>query len=191
MVTKKIIEEARALKLFDLPKNWSFPLPAYDPFKLDYFNAHYIKARQDNELTELIQPWLEEPLDSIKKARLEQAMVYLKPRARNLVQLADHARFLIASRPISIEEKAQSWLQGHGYTCLAEVRHILANLSDWQTKTLENALRAHADSSGYKLSTLAQPLRAALTGSRVSPGIFEIATVLGREESLARIDDVL
>ena len=59
----------------------------------------------------------------------------------------------------------------------------------WDTETLENAVRQVAEALGLKLGQVAQPLRAALTGRRTSPGIFDVLVLLGRDESLARIAD--
>ncbi|MGL4296209.1 MAG: glutamate--tRNA ligase, partial [Aestuariivirga sp.] len=61
--------------------------------------------------------------------------------------------------------------------------------TDWQAHAMESAVKAHAETAGLKLGKLAQPLRAALTGTSVSPGIFDVLEVLGREESLARLRD--
>jgi glutamyl-tRNA synthetase len=60
---------------------------------------------------------------------------------------------------------------------------------DWQANALESAVKAHAEAAGLKLGKLAQPLRAALTGTSVSPGIFDVLEVLGREEALSRLRD--
>jgi glutamyl-tRNA synthetase len=64
-------------------------------------------------------------------------------------------------------------------------------LSDWNAAAIEDAVRQAAAEAGLKLGQLAQPLRAALTGRGTSPGLFDVMTVLGREESLARISDQL
>ncbi len=67
----------------------------------------------------------------------------------------------------------------------------MADLSGWTQKELEEATRGYAEAQDIKLGKAAQPLRAALTGGTVSPGIFEVMEILGREETLARLDDVL
>ena len=70
-----------------------------------------------------------------------------------------------------------------------DVSDILAATTDWTAQALEGAVRAYAEKAGLGLGKIAQPLRAALTGRTTSPGIFDVLTVLGREESLARIRD--
>ena len=72
---------------------------------------------------------------------------------------------------------------------LARLHTALDAVADWDTEALENAVRQVAEDAGVKLGQVAQPLRAALTGKRTSPGIFDVLVVLGRVESLGRISD--
>jgi glutamyl-tRNA synthetase len=82
-------------------------------------------------------------------------------------------------------------LDGDGRASNARALNILSEISanDWNAPTLEAAIKAQAESSGQKLGTIAQPLRAALTGRAVSPPVFDVLEVLGRDEALARISD--
>ena len=73
---------------------------------------------------------------------------------------------------------------------LPEVLPILSAVDNWTAGATENAVKSFAEARSLKLGKIAQPLRAALTGRKTSPGIFEVAAVLGREEALGRIDDV-
>jgi glutamyl-tRNA synthetase len=111
----------------------------------------------------------------------------LKPRASTLVELAEKARFYIAERPIEPSDDAKKLLTPDTRALLGE----LAGGFDaaWNHAALEAALRDFATSKGLKLSAVAQPLRAALTGSTASPGIFEVMEVLGRDECLGRLQD--
>jgi glutamyl-tRNA synthetase len=70
---------------------------------------------------------------------------------------------------------------------LAALPPVLEQAPDWSEAALEAAVKAFAESRGVKLGSVAQPLRAALTGSTMSPGIFEVLAVLGRDDSLSRI----
>ena len=72
---------------------------------------------------------------------------------------------------------------------LASVADTLGGLADWSVPSIDAAMRGLAEEKGLKLGKLAQPLRAALTGRTVSPGIFEVMVLIGREESLARLGD--
>jgi glutamyl-tRNA synthetase len=118
-------------------------------------------------------------------------MAGLKPRATTLVDLASRARFYLAPRPIALDADAAKLLDEQARERLTALAQALGNLATWHDSGLEAAVRAQAEAAGMKLGNLAQPLRAALTGSIASPGIFEVMAVLGREEVLARLADAV
>jgi glutamyl-tRNA synthetase len=105
-----------------------------------------------------------------------------------LVELAKSAGFLFAKRPLAMDAAAVRILADGGKNLLAGLTQVLA-ASEWSAPALESAVKVHAEAQGLKLGKLAQPLRAALTGTNVSPGIFDVLEVLGREEALGRIHD--
>ncbi len=94
-------------------------------------------------------------------------------------------------RPIPIHEKGRKLLDGEARHVVESLRSALAQISDWTQGIIEETVRQVATDLDVKLGTVAQPLRAALTGSDKSPGIFEVVEVLGRDETLGRIDDAL
>jgi glutamyl-tRNA synthetase len=106
-----------------------------------------------------------------------------------LIELVDGAGFLFAQRPLAIDDKASEILARGGRLHLKALLPRLTAVADWGAAETESAVRAYAEAEGAKLGTIAQPLRAALTGRSTSPGIFDVLTVLGRDESLARIAD--
>lgn len=116
-------------------------------------------------------------------------MAALKPRAANLLELAEGAAFLFRTRPLELDDGAQALLEGDARALLAQLHAALDGVESWDTEALEAAVRTVAEDAGVKLGAAAQPLRAALTGRRTSPGIFDVLALLGREESLARIAD--
>jgi glutamyl-tRNA synthetase len=115
-------------------------------------------------------------------------MPVLKPRAKTIVELAEKARFYVAPRPIHPTEDATKLLTPDTRSLLGELSEGLA-ATDWQIPALEARLRDFVAAKGIKLGVVAQPLRAALTGSLASPGIFEVMEVLGRDETLGRLAD--
>src|SRR5207244_4354038 len=117
------------------------------------------------------------------------AMGALKERAKTLLELLDGARFLIAERPIPIDGKAAGLLTVEARTLLGELAHALGGVEPWSAEATEQAVRTFAERKGVKLGSVAQPLRAAMTGRTTSPGIFEVLAVLGKPESLARLAD--
>jgi glutamyl-tRNA synthetase len=128
-------------------------------------------------------------LSDSETALLLRSMPFLKVRAKNLKELIDSATFLFRTRPLPMDEQAASLLDERGKALLAESRDALAATGEWSAPMLEAAVRTVAEKAGIGLGKVAQPLRAALTGRTTSPGIFDVLALLGREESLGRLDD--
>ena len=180
----EIIAREDAVKWFDLAAVGKAP-SRFDLKKLENLNGHYIREADDARLAELVATRMgveDVPL-------LTAAMPSLKPRAANLNELAEGARFLFAIRPLSLDEAATGLLDEKARHILFSVHTALDAVHNWDTELLEDAVRKVAEAEGVKLGQVAQPLRAALTGRKTSPGIFDVLSVLGREESLGRIAD--
>lgn len=193
----EIISTEQMVEWFDLDAIGRSPA-RFDFAKLENLNGHYIRERRDADLIadlKALMPLLSEEQrfgaapDAAQWVRIEAAMPHLKERARTLLDLIDGARFLIAERPLAMEEKAQAILDGGGREAIAELIPALENLPSWEAGEIEAAIRNFADANVLKLGQVAQPLRAALTGRTTSPGIFDVLVLLGREESLARLKD--
>jgi glutamyl-tRNA synthetase len=182
----EIISREQAIQWFDLAHVGKSP-SRFDFKKLENLNGHYIREADDARLAALVAPRL--GLDEAQMPLLVSAMPELKARAHDLNQLADGARFLFATRPLTIDETAAALLGPEARTLLGAVHGALAALAQWDAASVEAAIRAVADQGGVKLGKLAQPLRAALTGQTTSPGIFDVLALLGRDETLARIAD--
>ncbi|OJX99295.1 MAG: glutamate--tRNA ligase [Rhizobiales bacterium 63-22] len=170
----------------------------FDFQKLEAVNGVYMRSSDDKALYDALVAVLPEieggkaladALDEKRGAQLLAAMPGLKERAKTLVELADNAKFIFATRPLDLDEKAASLLNEEGRAVLKSVLPDLESVSEWTPETLDAAVRAHAEKTGLKLGKIAQPLRAALTGRATSPGVFDVLFVLGREESLGRIRD--
>jgi glutamyl-tRNA synthetase len=188
----EIISTEDAIGWFDLDGVGRAPAQ-FDFAKLGSINAHYIREADDARLVDLVLPRLEKPgcaLSAVQRERVVEAMPAIKLRARTIDELADNARFYIQLRPIEITTNAKSLLTPEACQLLKELSPLLEN-AEWQTAALETALRDFAGAKEVKLGAVAQPLRAALTGSLVSPGIFEVMAVLGREETQGRIADAV
>jgi glutamyl-tRNA synthetase len=126
-------------------------------------------------------------LGSIAAGRIRALMPALKERAKTLVELADSAAFLARVVPLPMEPKAAASLTAEARLMLRAVASAL-EATDFSVSSIDAALRGFAERTGLKLGQVAQPLRAALTGSTVSPGIDATLAALGREEALARIE---
>jgi glutamyl-tRNA synthetase len=170
----------------------------FDYDKLNNLNAHYIKQTDEQSiLAQLLvlwqgnddyRPYLEQ-LSGDRPEQMRAAITSLKGRVKTLLDLSEGAGFLFATRPLQMEEKALGLLDPAARDMLTALHAELGSLAMWDETSLDQSVREFTEQCGLKLGKVAQPLRAALTGSVKSPGIFEILVVLGREESLARISD--
>ena len=187
---EEIISREDAIRWFDLSGVGRSP-SRFDLKKLENLNGHYIREADDARLAGLVAPRVEplvgRTLGEDERRLLARAMEGLKPRARNLNELAEGSAFLFKSVPLDMDDKAAALLEGDASDLLARVHIALADLGEWTAETTEAAVRDVSEAAGVKLGAVAQPLRAALTGRATSPGIFDVLALLGREESLARI----
>ncbi len=170
----------------------------FDFAKLENLNGHYIRNSPDQSLVTQFERVLDYVPDGAElkaklndktRAQLLQAMPHLKERAKTLIELIGASYFIFADRPLELEPKAEAVLTPETRGLIGRLRAILEQVTPWSSETTEAAMRAYADAHGLKLGAVAQPLRVALTGRTTSPGIFDVLSVLGREECLARLAD--
>ncbi len=170
----------------------------FDFKKLEALNGVHMRKMDDEALLAILVDTLPhlpngkalaDAMDESLRAKLLASMTGLKDRAKTLVELVDGAQFLVAQRPLSIDEKAEAILADGGRQSLKGLLPEFEKLDDWNMAAIEALVRAYAEANDLKLGKAAQPLRAALTGRSVSPGVFEVMEVLGREETLARLRD--
>ncbi|MGD9741605.1 MAG: glutamate--tRNA ligase [Dongiaceae bacterium] len=189
---EEIISTEQAIEWFDLDGVGRSP-SRFDFAKLDNLNGHYIRAADDARLVAQVLPRLEKRLghavDDTGTARLLAGMTGLKERAKTLEQLADNALFYVRRRPLPIDAKAAALLTPDARQALGRAVAALTSVEPWDVTAIETAVRGFAAAENLKLGQIAQPLRAALAGSVTSPGIFDVAAVLGRAETLGRIGD--
>lgn len=190
----EIISRDEATGWFELASVGRSP-SRFDIKKLENLNGHYLRAADDGRLAALITARaaaaLGRELTADDQALLQRTMPELKKRANNLNDLAGSSLFYLRSRPIPMDEGAAKLLASATPGLLDRTRARFAAQDDWSAAALEQVARDMATSEGAKLGQIAQPLRAAVTGSAQSPGLFEVLEVLGRQEVLGRIDDVL
>jgi glutamyl-tRNA synthetase len=194
---QEIFSTEEMISAFDLPQIGRSPA-RFDFAKLESLNGHYIRHSADADLLAAIDqlvPHIEGGAELAAKMTPDlrrqwlAAMPSLKERAKTLLDLIDGAKFLLADRPLPLDDKAAALLTPDTKALLADIGAELAAVEPWTAETTEQAVRTFADRKGAKLGAIAQPLRAALTGRTTSPGIFEVLAVLGKAESLARVAD--
>src|SRR5690606_38999750 len=189
----EIISTEQLIEWFSLEGIGKSPA-RFDFAKLEALNGHYIRTADDEELVariEAILPEIErgadipESLDDISRARLKASMPGLKERAKTLVELVNGAAYLFAKRPLKLQEKAAKLLDENARAMLEKLAERLQTVAAWDAASIEAEVRAFAESEDLKLGKVAQPIRAAVTGSAVSPPVFDVMAVLGRDEVLA------
>ena len=182
----------QAMAWFDLSGVGRAPA-RFDFAKLADLNGRHMRDAGDAALLAEIEALLaaqQKPqLDEATRATLLQAMPGLKVRAKTLIELLDNAYYIFAQRPLDFDEKAAKLLDAPARDILAKLTPVLRDASDWRSAALEEVVRNFAEARDMKLGKVAQPLRAALTGRAVSPGVFEVMETLGPSETLARIAD--
>ncbi|MDO7836186.1 glutamate--tRNA ligase [Sphingobium sp. HBC34] len=187
---EEILPVARAIELFDIAGVGRSP-SRFDIKKLENLNGHYLREADDSRLAALVAPRvaarLGKTLDEKQSDILVQAMASLKPRAKNLNEIAEGAEFLFKNCPLDFDEKASALLDDSARALLAKTADVLQPVQFWTVEAIEDAIRRVAEDAGLGLGKVAQPLRAALTGRTVSPGIFDVLFLLGKEESLERL----
>ena len=178
------ITREEAVELFDLD-GVGKSASRFDIKKLQNLNGHYIREADDARLATLVASKLGQEEN---RQLLEDAMPVLKPRAKSVNELVEGAEFLFKQRPLDMTDKAAALLDGEARQRLGDLSARLAKENHWTIEALEATTKAYAEELELGLGKLAQPMRAALTGTTTSPGIFDVLVLLGKEESLARID---
>ncbi|AQS89174.1 glutamyl-tRNA synthetase [Neoasaia chiangmaiensis NBRC 101099] len=186
----EILSRDEQIRLFDLDGVGRSP-SRMDYVKLAHLNGVYMREADDVRLTDDVMKRLENragiATDDTVRQRVLTLMPGLKERAKLLTELADSAAFLGRHVPFDYDAKALKQLDDAGKATLRGVAEAMALVEPFEASQIDSALRAFAEKHALKLGQVAQPLRAALTGSTVSPGIDLTIQALGRDEALARI----
>lgn len=181
----EIISTQDAIKWFDIAHIGKSP-SRLDFKKLDNVNGHYMR-KQDNEtliievrkilgnFNEKHLPWLEKSMDSLKQ------------RAKNLNELASGAEFLVFGvQKYKLTDQAREALKEQDWQ---KSISILQNIELWDKTNIETKLKSFCDENNFKLGKIMSGIRAAITGSHISPSMFEIMEIIGKEESLSRLNN--
>ena len=187
----EVFTDAQAKEWFDLPGIGKSPA-RFDFKKLENVCGQHIAAMDDAALLQELRAFMAvaglPALSDAKISSFDAAMPVLKERAKTFPELLEKASFITLDRPIQPDEKAAKALDSESRRILNELTPHLQNVS-WSRDDLEQVLNRFAEDQGTKFGKLAGPLRAALSGRSVSPSVFDMMMVLGREETLARLGD--
>ncbi len=184
---QELFSRSELIEKFSLENVGASPA-IFNPEKLAWVNFQYLKATPPETLARLVGPFLVQaglavPTD---QAWLGRALATLRERAKTLTELAEAARFYI-SDTIEMTAQAQAQLRAEIAPAFDELVDRLERLERWEPATIEAAFHATIERHALGLGKLAQPVRAAVTGSTASPGIYEVLDVLGRDRTIARL----
>lgn len=181
-----------AIERFDLADVQRNPA-VFDLDKLTWLNGEYIRAMAVESFAERVRPWVEDevgPLSDDEWARFEELAPLIQERTKLLREAAEQARFLYVSEITYDEASWKKVMEKDGVSeVLDAALDALGALSDWNAEAIESALRALPERLGLGAGKVFQPVRVAVTGSAVSPPLFESLAALGRETSIARLEE--
>lgn len=191
---EEILSRKDQIRLFDLDGVGRSP-SRMDYAKLTHVNGYWLRQADDVRLTKDVLSRLKGrkdiDLSQNNEQKIKLLMPGLKERAKNLNELAENASFLCMSIPLNFTDKAQKLLNENNRVLLSKLVMELDKLPEFTKESVNNCLHAFAEKENLKLGKVAQPLRAAVTGSTISPGIDDTLLALGKNEILARLGAVI
>lgn len=157
--------------------------------KMTHINAQHIKSVDDTELYEQIKPFVPALANASadETAMFQAALPSLKQRAKLLTDFNDLSAFIFLKKPFEYNEEIQSSLTQDVVNMLSELTVVLKETNNWCSATLEEKLKTFATEKDVKFGKVAQPLRAALTNQPASPGVLDVLTIIGKNETIDRL----
>ncbi|MFT3972446.1 MAG: glutamate--tRNA ligase [Amaricoccus sp.] len=187
----ELFTTAQAIEWFDLTHLGKAPA-RFDFAKLESLSGQHIRTMDDSTLLGELEGFLaaqkRAPLTETERAQMLRAMPGLKERAKTLPQVLDMASFILGKRPFSADAAGAKALASAPAGMMEKLTSRLRE-ANWTPEGLETAVREFSTDEGLGLGKVAQPLRVALSGRTVSLGVFDMMDILGRTESLARMED--
>jgi glutamyl-tRNA synthetase len=174
-------------ELFDIHKVGA-SAAVFNPEKLLWLNGWWIRNYSPERLLEATRPFLEKRgLSVADRQYAQRALASCQEKVKTLLELAEMADFYFRDTVVPNEESRKKGLDAEGLGVLKKIQPLLTRAEPFDHAGIEAALKAFAEAEGIKLGKIAQPLRAALTGSTVSPGIYDVIAILGKERVEKRI----
>jgi glutamyl-tRNA synthetase len=190
----EIFSDAEAQSWFDISDVVGAPA-RLDWAKLNHLNNHYIRQADPARLASLvaaIHKGRDFPLHDGHLVQLTHVIPYVRDGAKTTLELADATVFALARRPLDFTDKARELVTNEETRArLARLRIALAAAPAWDVPTLESGNRSFAESEGVGMGKFGPALRAALSGGAPAPDLAGALVSLGKDESLARLDDAL
>lgn len=183
----------QAVEWFGLDRIGKSPA-RFDFSKLEHLSGQHFRVTEGSEIMPLLENHLAShnlpALSDLQRSQLLSAMPGIRERAKTIPQAVDLATFILGSRPFLPDDKAQKALSAVSRGMLARLTSLLQHAT-WKASELEMATREVAVTNGIGMGKIAQAIRVALTGKTISPSVFDMMEILGRDETLARIEECM
>jgi glutamyl-tRNA synthetase len=184
----EIISRKQAIEWFDLDALGKSPA-RLDFAKMSNLNAHYLRQIDDELLTKMITETLQQNMQISKEeiGYIRQAMPSLKIRSTTLPELEILAKMYLVNSPVTYSDEAKNIINNCAQNLLILIVKELENLQNFDKDSIQIILKEIAKNKDMKLGDLMQPIRALITGQATSPSVFEIAALIGKNHSIARL----
>lgn len=187
---QEIFSLAQLIELFSLDTVGKSPA-VFNPEKLLWLNAHYIKEADSDRLLTEMKPLWPEGINTGDDTFTKKVIADLQPRVKTLVELAATADFYFADKVSYEIQAAQKFLVPDVVAHLKAIADAVPALQTFSKEAVEEFLKTFTVEQNIKFKVIAQPLRVALTGKTVSPGIDEVMVTLGKDRVIKRINDAV
>ncbi len=187
---QEIFSPQELINLFTLEAVGKSPA-VFNPDKLLWLNAHYIKEATPERLREEMKPLWPSHIQADDAVFTQKVIADLQPRAKTLAEIANMAIFYFVDQVQYEEQAAQKFLVPDVATYLQAMTAAIPAVQNFSKKGIEEFLMAFTQEHNIKFKVIAQPLRVALTGKTVSPGIDEVMVTLGKDRVEKRIKDAV
>ncbi|MEO0896221.1 MAG: glutamate--tRNA ligase [Bacteroidota bacterium] len=184
---EELMDEARLVELFDLERIGNSGAK-FDLDKLNWFNQTYIRQKSPAELLPLVKPLVEEAGFEIKEdSYLEEAIRLMQERVTVIGDFVSQATYLFQT-PSSYDEKMvkKRW-KADSPQILLDIKNKFAQIPSWKAEEIEKVFKKHLEDNELGMGKAMAPTRLALTGVAGGPGVFDIADLIGKEETLNRL----
>lgn len=168
----------------------------FDFKKLDAINSHYLKNMADDELLQEVLALLQivdngsiikDNLTETNISKLLTAMPALKERAKNLLDIIDSAEFIFQQQEVTLTEKAKEMLQTFDKKIFQDLAELFSEVQQWDKANLEVVIKSYLEQQNLKLGKVGPFMRIALTGDSNSIGLYDLLSILGKDEVIARL----
>lgn len=188
---QEIFSKQELIEKFSL-KNLGRSSAVFNPEKLLWLNQHYIKSLDAEHIAVILQKFLNKTgIECDNLEVLKKIVLALRERSKTIAEMAEKATVFFEKSVVFEEGAKEKYITSEIKPILSEIADELNQVSDFSTKGLEQFFKEYVEKKGIKFKIIAQPLRVALCGKTIGPGVFEMIEIFGREESIKRIKSVL